>query len=304
MKRIMTLVFMAALGVQANSVWVITPVVMTAFVVQASAEQFDRSAILPELAKAAKTAQSALTDYRAANRTAEKAANRIAAGFKNLPRKDRDAAKAKSLCQWEASLKTMSERLETFYGTMASIQAVIEGNVAGGLGAMRERIDNLVTQFSAELVQQERSSAAMLKVYEISPDAAGEMEAQKLNNALDSMEQRKGLIKKLQERRERIATINETIQQKLEGIKAVVGAVEVRIAELKTEAYVVDILKKEHQIELITEEVFGLGTKTDASKIFGGGSSKALDTILNQKTSTGGMSQRELLKLRRGRAIQ
>jgi len=272
---------------------------IAAFAAQASAlEKFDRSAVLPELARAAKSAQTALTDYRKANQAAELAAKRLASGFTDIPKKQREVAKAKALCQLESSLKAMSKKLETFHGTMSRIQSTIEDGVAGGLGAMREKIDGLVSEFSAEMVQQERSSAALLRLADVSPDAVGEMDAQKLNNALDAMEQRKGLLKKLQERRERIAAINENIQQKIEGIKAVVGAVEVRISELKAEAYMVDVLKKEHQITLVTSEVFGLGNGGDPAKIFDSKSSQALDEMLGRKANKG-MSQREVLRIRR-----
>jgi len=269
------------------------------FAVQVAAMPVDRSTIVPSLVMEVKIAHTILTDYRAANRTAEKAAGRIAAGYADIPKKDREAAKARDLCQWEASLRTMADKLETFHGTMAHIQAQMEEGVAGGLGKTREKIDGLVTEFSNELVQQERSSAVMMKLAEISPDAVSEMDAQKLNHAIDAVEQRKAMIKKFQERSERIAAINETIQQKIEGIKAVVGAVQVRIMELKTEAYLVDVLKKEHQVELLTTEVFGINAGEDAGKIFDSKSSQDMDIILGQKTRTG-MSQRELLRLRMG----
>lgn len=268
------------------------------FTVQVFAAQFDRSAVLPVLARDTKIAQTVMADYKAANRAAEKAANDLAAGFPDVPRKDREAAKATALCAIESNLNIMADKMETFHATMASIQSTMENGMTEGIGAMREKIDGLVTDFTAELVQQERSSSAMEKVYQISPDALSEADARKLNNAMDAMERRKTLLKKLQERRERIAAINETIQEKIEGVRAVMSAVEVRIAELKTEAYVVDILKKDHQIELATKDL-GIGAGGDVGALFDSKSSRALDTALGQKTDTG-ISQRERLKLRMG----
>ncbi len=259
---------------------------------------FDTSTVLPELAKAAKGAQAALADYRNANKTAELSAQQLAAGFASLPQDKRDEAKAKALCQLETSLKTMSEKLEAFHATMSGIQGAIEGGVSGGLGAVRERLDGLVSQFTNEIVEKERSSSALLRLAAISPGAVGETEAQKLNHAMDEVDQRRGLLKKLQERRERIAAIHETIQQKIESIRAVTSAVEARIAELKTEAYLVDVLKKEHQVEIVTNEVFGLGRGADPVRIFDSKSSQALDEMLGRKVRGGGLNQRESLKLR------
>ena len=277
---------------------ILTFILITGFTTLAVAMPIDRSAIAP-LVHDAQVVKTTITDYRVADRVAVNAANRIASNFYDLPKKDRRAARAKAFCQWRASLRTMDARLETLHGTLVRMHVVMGNGLAGGLGKMGERIDGLVRAFSAELEQQERSSAAMEKIYRISPDAIGEAEAQKINHAQDAIMQRRNLLKKFHERRERIATINETIQQKLEGIKAVIGAVEVRMAELKTDAYVVDILIEEDKASLLMEDVLGISPGEDAGKILGDGTSKSMDIILNQKTATG-MSQRELLRHRMG----
>jgi len=276
----------------------ISALFVTLFTVQVYAAQFDRSGVLPALARDTKVAQTVMADYKAANRATEKAANALASGFPDVPAKDREAAKATALCAIEANLNIMADRMESFHAAMAGIQATMENGMSGGIGAMREKIDSLVADFTTELAQQARSSEAMEKIYAISPDAISEADARKLNNAMDAMERRKALLEKLRERRERIAAINETLQEKIEGVRAVMGAVEVRIAEIKTEAYVVDLLKKDHQIELATKDL-GIGTGGDVGALFDSKASRALDTVLERKSDTG-MSQRERLKLRTG----
>ena len=279
---------------------ILTFILITGFAALAGAMPMDRSTVVPELVRDARVVKTSITDYRVADRVAVNAANRIASDFYYLPKKDRRAARAKAFCQWRASLRIMDARLETLHGTLVRMHVMMGDSLAGGLGKVGERIDGLVTEFSAELQQQERSSAAMEKIYQISPDAIGEAEAQKINHAQDAIMQRRNLLNKFRERRERIATISETIQQKLEGIKAVIGAVEVRMAELKTDAYVVDILIEEDKASLLAEDVLGIAPGEDAGKIFGDGTSKPMDIILNQKTATG-ISQRELLRHRMGR---
>lgn len=260
------------------------------------AASFDRSANVPAVVMSANTA---LGDYKKANRSAETAARRLAGGYMDLPEDRREEAKARDLLALERNLKIMEDRLGIFYRDMSAIQAAMETGGLGKIGAANERIGAMITGFTAELAVQERSSAAMRQIYEISPDAVDEASAQKLNLAMDAVDNKRGLLKKLRERRERVADMEETIQQKIENVKAVLGAVEVRLIEVEAEATVASILIDEHKMALATKPL-GMDIGAGGVNLFGGESSRSLDAILDKK-DTKGMSQRELLKYRLGR---
>lgn len=264
----------------------------------ARGERFDRTAVLPEIAKAARNAATTLGEFKKANQDAEVAAHDLASGFRYLPKDKRDSAKAAALVKLETSLNTMSAKLEHFHATMSGIQNQIEGGLAQGLGEVRGQLDNLVSEFTEQIGEKSRSSSVLSRLTEISDDAMGEKEAQKLNGILDEVDKRRKLLKKLEERRQRIASIHETIEQKIESIKAVTSAVEARIAELRSESILVKVLKKEHQIEIVSNELFGVGKSGDAAAIFDSKSSKALDEMLGREAPRNGGNQREYLKAR------
>lgn len=262
------------------------------------AERFDRTAVLPEIAKAARSAATALGEFKKANRDAELAARDLASGFRHLGKDKRDAAKAETLVKLETSQNTMLVKLEHFYGMMTGIQRQIEGGLSQGLGEVRGQLDTLVTEFTEQIGEKNRSAAVLARLPEISEDAMGEKEAQKLNFILDDVERQRKLLMKFKERRRRIATIHETVEQKIESIKAVTSAVEARIAELRSESILVKVLKKEHQIELVSNELFGVGKSGDPGAIFDSKSSKALDEMLGREGPRSVGNQRDFLKAR------
>lgn len=261
-------------------------------------ERFDRTAVLPEIAKAARTAATALGEFKKANRDADLASRDLAQGFRHLAKDKRDEATAQTLVKLETSQNTMLAKLEVFYGMMVGIQNQIEGGLSQGLGEVRGQLDGLIGEFTEQIGEKTRSSSVLSRLAEISDDAMGEKEAQKLNGILDEVDRRQKVLEKLKKRRQRIASIHETVEQKIESIKAVTGAVEARMAELRSEAILVKVLKKEVYVNLVTKEVFGVGKSGDPVAIFDSNSSKAIDEMLGREERRPGVSQREFLKAR------
>jgi len=270
---------------------------LTAFAAAASAEIFDKSGIVPRLAKASREGRLTISDYNKGRATAEKAADAIVRNFPNVAKADKRAAKAKALCQWKAGVKTMLSRMQQFEDITAGMYGDMETIMAEGLGGIDAQVDKLLAQSTSEMAKQEKSTAAMLKLLQVAPDSVSEEDARRINNAMDTSERQRNLVKILNARKERMGGMKESIRERLETLKAVISAVQVRISELQMESYYVEAMILEDQADLAATETFGAGAAADPAKIFGSGSSRSLEIMLNRRDSAG-ISQVERLKRR------
>lgn len=271
--------------------------VVAAFAASAFAETFDRSGILPRLAEASRNGKLTITDYNKGKKIADKAAAAIVANFPGVAKKDKRAAKAKALCQWKSGVKTMLSRMQQLEDITTGMYSDMGTIVTSGLGTIDGQVDGLLAQSTAEMARQQKSTAAMLKLLEVSPEGISEQDARKINNALDAAERQRNLVKIIKARQERMTGMKESILEKMETLKAVVAAVQVRISELQMESYYLESLILEDQGDLAAAETFGQGDGRDPSKMFESGTSRSLDIILSRKGNAGG-SQVERLKRR------
>lgn len=270
--------------------------IVLAFAVSGFAEQFDRPAVVPELVRASNLAQAQITGYQSENKKAEAAARIVATEASGFPEGQRREAKARALCQWQNSLNAMARDLQAVHTAMAAIRNSIENDSLVNLGEAGGRIEGVSARLEAELSEQSKTFDAMMKVYEISPEAAGEAGAQKINALLDAIERRKALRKKTAARGEWLAGVKETMRMKLERLDAVSDAVAARIEEVKMEAEVVGIIKQLDMYSIVED---GLGIKDNPENLFKSSTSDSLDKLMKPRES-GRLSERERLKLRLG----
>lgn len=251
-------------------------------------ERFDRSALLPELAKAAKSAQSALGEYRQAKKVAEEAAHRLSVGYRSLPANQRHEAKARDLVQLEGSLQTVEERLGTFHDTMRDIEDKMNRGIVGGVVGARQKLGQLVDEAKAEVGTKERALAGIGRLASINPDALSEADAQRLNSASADLAQWRGLEKSMGERQGRIGVIQEAILKKIGKISEVTKKVESRIAQVQAERTLVGAEKGLHTAELVAEQL-DLDDNSELSSTVG----RALDSFGGEGERRGGGNERQ-----------
>lgn len=266
----------------------------------ARGEQFDRTADLPDLAKAVGSASNAMAGYKKSNQSAEAAAKSLASGYNHLPKEKSNAAKAADLLQLEGSLNSMLANLDVFFDSLTDIQNQIEGGTSQGLGEMRGRLDDLVAEFSNQVAEKERVSSLLMGLSELSPDAVGEKEAGQLNFRLDELAQRRKMVLKMHKSSERIGVMTENIEQKVETIKAIASVVEARIAELRCESMLVKVLKEDHKVAMVIDEMTGPGKPGDPTALFDSKPSGYLDQMMGREGRRGGVvgNQRAILRAR------
>lgn len=196
----------------------------------------------PALLQSGMTAQQAAADYGVEASKAAKAASLVASNLRHVSEAERDGVRARALAQWERSLQIMIDRLETYYAAMISMRLSVEDNVMGGLGAAAERLETLQIEMAGELARQKKACEELQK---IQPDAATGAEARRAVALRESMARRQALLARIAERRARIAEISGEVQRDLETISALSDAAALRIANIRAEMYMVNLIKEE-----------------------------------------------------------
>ena len=245
--------------------------------------RMDRTASLPaEVAQGARDARGDWLAYREANAQVDKAAHFLALGLPGVGKEDRDAEKAKAYNMLLGNLQRVKLHLKGFATNMEQVLGKLHETVGGDLGAAGGDITEVLGDFNAASVEQDKTISNLVTVAEMGRDELDETQQRKLNGLIQNFKFRERIQGSLARSQARIGRMQESMESKLAGMDAAVAAVNVRLKEVEAEISLAKVMRGEHIIDVTFCAIFNCHGKSmlEAPDLDSIGPSKSLDSVL------------------------